>query len=189
MTISAQGHALHMGIAESGKLCAIAGDHNEALRHYREALRLAHSIQAPDVFFRHYIQCVLESLECTGAYGEVIEFCENALRHLEQIEKPLALHLRDRAATLERLAVNLIKAGRLEEARPVLDRAVAEAERGDLPLARAVLDWMRRGMTPLPRRIEQLQAKHGYFTVTQDQVEPARAVPLPNNGGPVANAL
>lgn len=174
-----RGHALHMGIAEAGKLRAVAGDHTEALRHYREALKMARATGAPEVFFRHYAQCVLESLEQTGSYGEVMEFCEKALRHFESIEKPLDLHRRDQAATLERLAINLIKAGRADEAREPLEKAVTLAGRNDVPVARTVLDWMQRGMALKPERICEVQAKRGYFTVTVTSVEPERALPLP----------
>lgn len=173
-------HALHTGIAEAGKLYAVSGEHMEALRHYREALKLARAARAPEVFFRHYTQCVLESLERTGSHDEVIEFCENALRHFDAIEKPLSLHLRDQAATLERLALNLIKSGRVDEARAPLEKAVALVDRADIPVARAVLDWLRRGMLPQARRIRDLQTKYGYFTVTGDRVEPSRAIVLPD---------
>jgi tetratricopeptide (TPR) repeat protein len=175
-----------MGIAEAGKLRAVAGDHTEALRHYREALKMARSTGAPEVFFRHYTQCVLESLEHTGSYGEVMEFCEKALRHFDSIEKPLDLHRRDQAATLERLAINLIKAGRADEAREPLEKAVALAGRNDVPVARTVLDWMQRGMALKTERICEVQAKRGYFTVTVTSVEPERAMPLPTTTPPRA---
>ena len=173
------GHALHLGVAEAGKLKAIAGDHVEALRHYREALRLAAATGAPEVFFRHYTQCVLESLEQTGSHAEVIDFCRNALAHYDALESPLALHRRDHAATLERYAINLVKAGHAAEARAPLEKAVALTKPGDLPIARTVLDWMTRGMQITPRRVLELQEKHGYFCVSADCVEPSRAIPLP----------
>lgn len=174
------GHALHIGIAETGKLRALDGDHTEALRHYREALRLAHTTGAPEVFFRHYTQCVLESLENTGAHAEVIDFCENAIAHFEALAAPLDLHRRDQAAMLERYAINLIKSGRGEDARDPLEQAISFAGPEDLPVARTLLNWLRRGMQPDLRRIAQLQTKHGYFTVTAQRVEPARAIDLPD---------
>lgn len=48
-------HILHLSLAEHGKLCLLRGDGNEALR-------LCASARAPEVFFRHYTQCVLEAL-------------------------------------------------------------------------------------------------------------------------------
>jgi tetratricopeptide (TPR) repeat protein len=179
----ARGHALHIGIAESGKMRALEGDHLDALRHYREALRLAQSAGAPEVFFRHYTQCVLESLERTGAHDEVLDFCRNALSHFEALDAPLALHQRDHAAMLERFALNLIKAGRDTEARAPMEQAVTLAATSDLPVTRTVLDWVRRGMRVDPRRVAQLQDKHGYFSVTRDRVEPKRAIALPDGIG------
>lgn len=176
----ARGHALHIGIAEAGKLRALAGDHADALRHYREALRLAQAARAPEVFFRHYTQCVLESLEQTGAHAEVIAFCEQALAHYDAQGATLSVHRRDRAALLERLALNRIKAGKGDDARAPLDAAMDLAASGDLPVARTVHDWLRRGMRPDPRRVSELQAKHGYYAVTPDRVEPDRAIALPD---------
>ena len=66
-------HRLHLGIAEAGKLLAIKGRHREALHRYREALRLAHSARAPQLFGRHYLQCVLESLEHLSDHPNVRE--------------------------------------------------------------------------------------------------------------------
>jgi hypothetical protein len=187
---SARGHALHIGIAEAGKLRALDGDHTDALRHYREALRLAQAARAPEVFFRHYTQCVLESLEHTGAHTEVITFCEQALAHYETQGATLDMHRRDQAALLERLALNRIKAGHGEGARAPLDAAMDLAATGDLPVARTVRDWLRRGMRPDPRRIAELQAKHGYYAVREDRVEPDRAIALPDRmKGPATAAI
>ena len=85
-------HEMHFAVAEYGKVMALQKNHTEALRHYREAIRMAVSIKAPEVFFRHYTQCVLESLELTGTYSDVIEFCENADRHYSALEVSRAVH-------------------------------------------------------------------------------------------------
>lgn len=53
-------HQLHAGVAEGGKLLALKGQHREALVCYREALRMARSVNAPQVFARHYLHCVLD---------------------------------------------------------------------------------------------------------------------------------
>ncbi|MCV6585269.1 MAG: hypothetical protein OIF47_07025 [Marinibacterium sp.] len=178
-TQSAKGHMVHMGIAEAGKLAALRGDHGDALRHYREALRRAQAGRAPEVFFRHYTQCVLESLELSGAHAEVIDFCDRALAHYETLGTLLAIQKRDRAATGERLALNLLKSGDADRARSALESALQDAARDDLPVARTVLGWLQRGMTPDARRLRDLQAKHAYFTVRNDQVSADTALPLP----------
>lgn len=172
-------HDIHFGIAEAGKAAAIRGDHVEALRHYREALRLANAAKAPEVFFRHYTQCVLESLELTGAYNEVIEFCENAAGHYATAGTTADLHARDHGSILERLGVVLLKSGDVEAGKDALSRAIAIAGKGALPLAETVHGWLIRGMAPDLRRLSDQQKKHKYFTVRADQIDEARARPLP----------
>ncbi|WP_203567270.1 hypothetical protein [Aestuariimicrobium ganziense] len=174
----------HLGIAEAGKVEALAGHHDEALRHYREALRLAVSQAAPEVFFRHYTQCVLESLERSGSYPEVIEYCQRADSHYAELENSRGfltrLQRRDHGATLERLGVCQLKAGSTTDARASLERAVAVAG-SPLPVAEALLGWLRRALRVDTRRIVALQDRHHYFSVRPDQVDPARATTLPDS--------
>ena len=169
----------HLHIAEAGKVAAIAGDHDEALRHYREALRQAMAESAPEVFFRHYTQCVLESLERTGSYPEVLEYCERADEHYRGIEHLTAFQRRDHGALLERLGAVLAKAGRPDEALTALTRARDIAGPSALPLAEALADWLRRGLRLDPHRITQLQDRHHYFTVRPDLVDASIATALP----------
>jgi hypothetical protein len=45
-------------------------------------------------------------------------------------------------------------------------------------------------MRPDPRRIAELQAKHGYYAVREDRVEPDRAIALPDRmKGPATAAI
>lgn len=171
--------ARHLRIAEAGKVAALAGDHDEALRHYREALRRAVAEGAPEVFFRHYTQCVLESLERTGSYPEVIEYCERADRHYLGVAHLTAFQHRDHAATLERLGAVQAKTGRTDDALTTLDRALDIAGPSALPLAAALADWLRRGFQPDPHRITALQDRHRYFTVRPDLVDAGSATALP----------
>ncbi len=181
---AAKAHALHLGIAEAGKLHALAHRHAEALRHYREALRRAVATRAPEVFFRHYTQCVLECLEQMGSYGEVIEFCERADAHYRAHGHQMELQRRDHAALLERLGAVRAKAGQAGPAAEALRAAIALVPKGTLPLAEELLGWLNRRLTPDPTRIAMAQTRRGYFTVTRDQVDPARARPLPADPTP-----
>lgn len=174
------GAARHLGIAEAGKLAALAGEHDDALRHYREALRMAVAAGAPEVFFRHYTQCVLESLERSGSYAEVIEYCERADEHYRGVAHLTAFQRRDHGAMLERLGSVLAKAGRSEEALVLLTRAVDLAGATALPLAVALTDWLRRGLQVDVRRITELQDHHRYFTVRPDLVDASIATALPD---------
>lgn len=171
--------SLHLGYAEQGKLLALQGRHPDALRHYREAIRLAVANDAPPVFPRHYSQCVVESLERIGAWEEVLRYCDAALAHYAATPPGTPLAKRDRASHHERRGVILLKAGRPDEARGAFEAALADPEAGELPLARTLLGWVRGRFHIDARRIEQEQVRHGWFVVRRDAVDPARAIPLP----------
>ncbi len=183
-------HLQHLGIAEAGKLHALAHRHVEALRHYREALRIATASRAPAVFARHYTQCVLESLELIGSYSEVIRVCEEVDAHYTREGHALRLHRHDHAAHLERLGLARLKAGETAAGAQALQRAVALAGAGGLPLAEEVLGWVERRLTVSAARITVAQRARRYFTVRRDQVDVGRAVPLPSAAdGSACNAL
>lgn len=169
----------HLGIAEAGKIAALAGDHVQALRHYREALHRVQAEAAPEVFFRHYTQCVLESLERTGAFDEIVEYCEGADAHYRSFPHLTGFQRRDHGALLERLGAVQVKAGRPEDALRTLTRALETAGDPALPLARDLLDWLRRGLHVDARRLTALQDRHHYFSVRPDQVDPSIATALP----------
>ena len=172
-------HGVHLGIAENGKRYALGGDHRTALRHYREALRLAGQRRAPEVFLRHYTQCILESLELSGAYGGVIAVCERADAQYEACGTSSTLLARDHAAFLERLGINRLKAGDREGAREALAAALETTEARHVPVAEALLGMLMRGMTLDARRVTELQRRHDYFVVREGNTDEARARPLP----------
>lgn len=171
--------ALHVGIAEQGKLHALAGDHQEALRHYREAIRLAVASGSPEVCFRHYTQCVLESLERLAAWDEILAFCERVQAHYAANPPPHELARLDLAGAHERRGVVLLKRGDAPAARAALALAVEHAGAGRMPLAEELLGWLRRGMQVDARRVQQQQERHGYFIVEREAVRSERAIPLP----------
>ena len=173
-----QSHAIHLSIAEAGKLLALKGKHRDALQHYREALRLAVSSRAPEIFFRHYTQCVLESLELTGDYKEIIEFCTNADSHYAALDLHSSLHRRDHGSMLERLGLAYLKNEDVEQGQAALEKAREVAGDGVLPITDEVLGWLKRGFRVDTTRILSSQRKHKYFVVRQGQVDPKRAKPL-----------
>lgn len=173
-----QSHGLHLAIAETGKLMALKGRHTDALQHYREALRLAVSSKAPEVFFRHYTQCVLESLELTGAYDEIIRFCIDADIHYASLGLSSSLHRRDHGSVLERLGLAQLKNDNLEAGRESLEKAREVAGDGVLPITEEVLGWLKRGFRVDINRILGSQRKHKYFVVRSGQVDRKRAQPL-----------
>lgn len=170
---------LHVGYAEQGKLLALAGRHTDALRHYREALRLAVASDAPPVFAHHYTQCVLESLEHTGAWDEILKYCDHAEAHYAQHPPDADLTRQHLANVRERRGVVLLKAGRQAEAQAALTAALQDADPTDLPVARAVLGWLRGRYHIDLRRLRQEQDKHLWFVVRAGAVDASRAIPLP----------
>lgn len=176
-------HQIHLGIAEQGKLLALKGDHRDALRHYREAIRLAVSGKAPEIFFRHYTQCVLESLEHSGSYDEIVRFCTDADAHYAALGLDDDLRRRDHGAILERLGIVELKAGRTGVGRAALERAVETAGKGALPLAEEVLGWLTRGYAVDKARLHGAQTRHGQYVVRKGKVDRTIARPLPKGVG------
>ncbi len=174
-TTQQKAHELHYSIAEQGKVYALKGKHQDALKHYREAIRMAVSIKAPEVFFRHYTQCVLESLELTGSYDEVIEYCVNADVHYQKIETKIPLHIKDHAATMERKGINELKAGHIDQGKATIQTTINMVEKGQLPLSEELMAWLSRGLSVDVSRLVSLQKKHKYFVVRKDQVDAKRA--------------
>jgi tetratricopeptide (TPR) repeat protein len=180
-------HKIHLSIAEAGKLHALKNNHKEALRHYREAMRLAVSSKAPEVFFRHYTQCVLESLELTESYAEVIQFCKDADKHYTQLKANSNLHRRDHGSILERLGIAQLKQGDQAAGKATLEQACQVAGEGTLPLTQEVLGWLQRGFAVDKARLLQSQRRRHYFVVRSDNVDAKQAQPLP--AGKVAPEL
>jgi tetratricopeptide (TPR) repeat protein len=177
--------ALHRGLAEQGKLHAIDGQHELALAHYREAMRLSVEADAPEVFFRHYLECSMESLELMGANEDVVRYCHKVAEHYAGVEPADELQARfvalDLAANAQRLGANLLRLGRTDEAAEALVTAVdrARAAGAELPLAELAQGWLARRLTVDGARLEAEQRRLGYFAVTPESVDRSIAVPLP----------
>lgn len=172
-------HVLHWGIAEAGKVALIDGDHVEALRHFREALRLAASSKAPEVFFRHYTQCVLETLELAGDYGEIVDLCTGQDAFYQEMGDTGPLLAKDHGSIIERLAVAELLSGNREEAVACFKRAIARAGPSVLPLSETLLGWLRRGLVVPLGQLRQAQRRHRYFVVRRETVDRSCARKLP----------
>lgn len=182
------GARLHMGIAEQGKLYALAGDHARALHYYRTAMRIAVEAGDPEVFFRHYLDCVMESLEHMGAYTEVLAYCDRAIALYAERPPPNPLAVLDLATIHLRRGVVLVKAGERDEARAALRRALEVARGGGatLPLAQTLLRWLDAGFQVDARRVLGEQQRAQYFTVRRDAVDPGKAIMIAEADRPPA---
>jgi tetratricopeptide (TPR) repeat protein len=179
-TAARQARALHVGIAEQGKLLALAVDHRGALRHYREAMALAVSAGEPEVFFRHYMECALESLELAGSLDDVVSYCDRAIAHHAGLaldaERQL-LARRDLAHIHQRRGAVLLKLGRREQARVALAEAL-RLEPQDMRLCTVLLRWVDSRLHCDAARVLAEQRRHGYFSVRAETVERSRAIAL-----------
>lgn len=169
---------LHVGLTEQGKLHALAGDHRAALAHYREAMAVAVRAGEPEVFFRHNLECSLESLELMGALDEVVGYCDRAIAHYHERPPAHALATRDLAHIHQRRGVALLKRGERAAARPDLEASL-RLQPGGMPLAAALLRWLSAGLHFDVARIVAEQHRHRSFSVRRDTVAPERAIQLP----------
>ena len=169
-------HALHLGIAEAGKVHALARRHREALERYREAMRMAEAARAPQVFARHYLYCMLDSLEHLGALDNVAEIAGAAAEATREAgDSPF--HRRDRAGLMERVGVIRLKQGDAAAGRAALAEAVSLAD-GAQPLAAQLLQWVGRGYAVDVARLSEAQRRHGYWVVRPGAVDPSRAIEI-----------
>ena len=160
----------HFQVAEAGRAAALRGDHKAALTQYREAMRIAVSMSAPEVFFRHYLEATLESLELMKAYDNVLEYCDRAILHYEANPPQHDVARLDLASIHQRRGAVLFKSGKVDQARAALTRAVelADSIGAELQLARLVLGWMSRGLAISNERLLSEQRRLHYFSIRGD---------------------
>lgn len=174
------GPRLHMGIAEQGKLLALEGDHVQALHYYRAAMQMSVQAKDPEVFFRHYLDCVMESLEHMGAFDEVLAYCDKAISLYAESPPPNPVATMDLASIHLRRGVILLKKGDAAGARESLRSAAATARTvgGSLALADTLLRWLDARLHLDPQRVLAEQKRTRYFSVRRETVDPRRAVKL-----------
>jgi tetratricopeptide (TPR) repeat protein len=185
-----RGMRLHMGIAEQGKLYALAGDHARALHYYRMAIQLTVQAGDPEIFFRHYLECVMESLEQTSALAEVLAYCDKAIALYDERPPANPLATADLASIHQRRGAVLLKMGEPAEARAALRSALAvTSEIGRaLALAQTLLRWLDAGYHIDPARVLAEQRRTEYFSVRRETVDAQRAVLLNDERGPQLGA-
>lgn len=167
----------HLGVAEQGKLHALAGKHPLALQYFREALRLCQDADDAEMFARHYTECAMESLELLGGYDEVIAYCDRIVDHYAGLDALNEFARRDLAHTHQRRAMALLKQGQQEASRESLEQAIRHFS--PLPLAKAIHRWLATGLHVTPERVTAEQKRHRYFSIRPDTVNPAVAIRMP----------
>ena len=174
--------SLHAGVAERGKQLAVAGQHSEALRHYREAMQLVKKHQEPEIFLRYYTQCALESLEHMGAWNEVIAACENAEAHYQQYPPHDDVTRKDRASFLERAGVVLLRQEKTEEASAKFQQALRAAAPLSMPISSTLLGWLRTRLHLSKERLESELKRQKYWSVRAECIRDQWAIALPAAG-------
>lgn len=173
---------LHLQIAENGKVLALKGDYKEALRHYKEAMRMCQTADNSEVFLQHYSLCAMESLELMEAHEEIITFCDKSIDFLtpKKAERSDEWFRKYIASLWERKGIQYIYLDEKSEAIEALDAALNEAANLPLPLSKELLNWLRRGYAVTPKQVRELQNRHHYFTVRKENVNEQIAVQLPD---------
>lgn len=171
-------YSFHLGIAEKGKIYAVAGNHKEALRHYKEAIKMTQNQVNGEMFFQHYIQCAMESMELMGAYEEVINYCEKFLDLLDTKEQTEII-VKYKADVLQRMAIQFLYKEDKEEAKALFQIVQKTIGIGKQKLTDELLNWLLRGYNINPKQILEMQKKHQYFIVNKDNLKPEIAIELP----------
>ncbi len=165
----------HLGIAEQGKIYALQGDHYSALAYYREAMRLTMESGASEIFFRHYLESSLESLEVMESFQEVREYCDRAILHYEESPPQTNFARLDLASIYQRLAVVLLKLELPDDAGKAFEKALSIAE---LTLSRTLLSWLNSGFHITRERVFEEQIRQGYFGVKENSIDRDRALKM-----------
>lgn len=170
---------IHHAIAERGKLHALAGDHVTAMMHYREAMSIAVEHGAPEVMFRHYMECAIESLERMGELDEVLGYCDRAIQHYAERPPNHELAVLDLASIHQRRGITLLRKGDSSAAKEALHEALRVlGSRRALPIASTLLRWLDARMHVSLARLEAELERNRYYCVRRDSVSESRAVPL-----------
>ncbi len=167
----------HFRVAETGKKYALKGDMERALACYRLAMRLTINKKGPELYFRHYLECLVEGLELNGDYDEVLELCDHIEQLHDQLDDAGQLQQLDRATNHQRRGIVYLKSGQTERAEDALQQAVTMAG-NKLPLAAALLRWLKSRLVISQERIAQEQRKHRYFSVRKETLRPDLATPI-----------
>ena len=176
---------LHLGIAEQGKVYQLQGNYKEALRHYRESIKMVQHVQNGEIFFQHYSQCVMEVLELSGSHDELILYCDRFLEFLDNKDPEDEMIKKYKAMILEKQAIQYLYKNELSEAKDLLLQAQALVGRGRHKLTDEMLGWVQRGFTISPKQIQGSQKKNDYFIVRKEQVKPEMAIELPDYINPL----
>jgi tetratricopeptide (TPR) repeat protein len=179
MNYNAEKYLMHLRVAEKGKLLCLEGKYMESLMHLKEAIRMIQDTPKSDIFFQHYSLCVMEVLELSEAYDEVISYCEKLIELLESTN--ITSELRDKyyAFIIERMAIQYILKGETDCAADLLKSARERYRSSKMPITEQLLIWLNRKFHLSKKQIQELEKNNNYFVIRKDSVNPDIAVELP----------
>ena len=177
-----QAFSLHMGIAEQGKVYALAGDHKMALLYYKNAMHLTVQAKDPELFFRHYLEAALESMEVLGYFDEVLAYAEKAIGMYEKNPPKDEISKLDLAYIYQKKGIALMKKGEKEEAKKAMKKAIDMMKKQKHPatLANTLYRWLSGGLHLDTKRILAEQKRNNYFSIRPETVDPTRAIKIPD---------
>lgn len=157
----------HQTIAKQAISKALNGEHDKALKLYQQALRQGRDQNASMIEMRYYSECALDSMELSGHFDGVINYCTEALNHYDVQAPQTDVAFKDKIHLIQRREIARIKKGESESIDINIKQALAQAkEKGlALPLLEKVKNWMDQGFHIDTKRIEQEQYRHKYFIV------------------------
>lgn len=173
---------LHLRIAEKGKIFCLEGNYKEALRHFGEALKMMQKEKGSELFFQHYTQCVMETLEKSGAYDDVISYCERYISFLDsKNNKTNNLYInRYYARIFEKQAIQYLLKEENITALQLFELAQHKVGKGKQPITDELIKWIQKGYQISKKQVEAIQKKYNYFIVRKDLVNTAIAMELPS---------
>lgn len=157
----------HQATAKKAISKALKGKHDKALKLYQQALRQGREQNASMIEMRYYSECALDSMELSGHFEGVINYCTEALNHYEIKEPQTEVAFKDKIHLIQRREIARIKKGENESTEANIKKALEQAkEKGlALPLLEKIKNWMDQGFHIDPKRIEREQYRHKYFIV------------------------
>ena len=159
---------LHLGICESGKLLHIVGRFDDALEKYRNAMVMCASQHAPQVFARHYVDCILDCLQHAKRFDAALELLDQAISNKGN-ESPVVI-----APFLFRKLIVLCQLGQHQEAF-ILVSELDSTMYADSSLYLALKQALVRRQSMPERWLDQILNHHKFYTVRKDNVDKKRA--------------
>ncbi|WP_026210719.1 hypothetical protein [Flexithrix dorotheae] len=174
------GWRTHESIAEQGKIYVVEGNNNLAIKYFKYAMEMVIQTNDQDVFLRHYVGYLLEALELSGAYQDVLDYCDINLRKIGNKPPKNLEEIRVKASLLQRKGIILLKMQKESEA----IKAFKEAENllsnnPELVLTQSLLFLISSGLKLNLDRILAEQERTSYFRVNEKNIKRNKAMKLP----------